>query len=759
MKKTLLTLALLLGTASLFAQVGMGLNDQQLQKKAVSKIDRQSVKTEKKVNLSTKGEAEVICDFSDPAAYTFGTNPGHTVTGFAWNLQADTLTAFGPQGDRLNSWLEITDSDGNLASDGWWIFNPSRGYENQTFGNGFAYLDLLTIRDNGLNSGSMDAYIKLTTPIYANGTTGIDIYINQALMRFNSERYFIEWSNDETFATYDSLEFNVRGLEMNSNDSFFGNKRLTLPNGTPNANAIGATADQPTYIRLRYTAPASPLQPHSYFWFVDDIVYQESPANRVELIKSEYCTGAYHYIPSVITPDTVVFVANVENTGATEIYDAVLTNTFYSVEVAQEEGAEDVYTQVGVNVGEADTLLNTTVTIVESENGSDVVYAARRAVELFSASSPLPSETPGIYASISSIQSSVFDEPYSLGDTTYFYVEDAAADLNGSYRWSRARNILVEEWSSWKYGFIYEQGTTWLTDDAAWNREGYEVCLPYVADYTSTDLFLNGVEVTPALDSCAAGAQIKAKLRKFNMEFVSADDLVEEVFDAWDVPVESEVYELQSSDLNNGLCSDPDYLDVIGGDELKSIYLPFKNSVELEPGEIYYACYRLVANGRFMIGADTPRYPNSFGPGNNYYQSLMLIFTPGLPASSNYAWGGSIYWSEYADGKTPLIKMVIGDATTRSLAEQATVTSSLNAYPNPATNNATISYSLNKSGNVSIVITDLMGRVVMNMEQGNQTAGVAYTVDVNTANLANGTYFYTLTVNGERETKKFVVSK
>jgi hypothetical protein len=47
----------------------------------------------------------------------------------------------------------------------------------------------------------------------------------------------------------------------------------------------------------------------------------------------------------------------------------------------------------------------------------------------------------------------------------------------------------------------------------------------------------------------------------------------------------------------------------------------------------------------------------------------------------------------------------------------------------------------------------------MNMEQGNQTAGVAYSVDVNTANLANGTYFYTLSVNGEKQTKKFVVSK
>ena len=228
--------------------------------------------------------------------------------------------------------------------------------------------------------------------------------------------------------------------------------------------------------------------------------------------------------------------------------------------------------------------------------------------------------------------------------------------------------------------------------------------------------------------------------------------------DAWDVPVESEVYTLQSSDLNNGLCTDPDYLDVLTPDEFRSIYLPFKNSVELVPGETYYACYRMVSNGRFMIAADDPRV-GTFGPGTNYYQSLMLIFTPGLPASANYAWGGRFYFPEYCDGKTPLIHMVIGDASTRSLSEEIAVATSLNAYPNPATDNATISYSLKKAGNVSIVITDLMGRVVMNMEEGNQNAGVNYTVNVNTANLANGTYFYTLNVNGEKQTKKFVVSK
>ena len=761
MKKTLLTLALLLGTAGLFAQVGMGMNEQQVQKKAVSKIEKQFIKGKKNVNLSAKdGEAEVICDFSDATAYTFGTNPAHTVTGFGWNLQADTLTAFGPQGDVLNSWMMITDSDGNLDADGWWMLNPNRGYENQTFGNGFAYLDLLTIKNAGLNTNVMDAYVQFTTPIVAHGTNGIDVYFNQALMRFNSDRYFVEWSNDPSFSTYDSIEFNVRGLEMNANDAFYGNKRVTLPNNTPNANAIGATADQLTYIRLRYTCPGSSNQPHSYFWFVDDVVYQETPEARVDLLKQEYEMGAYHFLPAVVTPDTLVCVVSAENTGATDLNDAILTQKFYSVTFAEEEGADDTYTQVGLSEGEETALLNTTVKTVDAVNGSDTTWAARRAVDLFAASNVLPSTTPGTYAVMSTIESETYGESIVLGDTTYFYVVEPSAELEGSYRWGRARKILVEEWSSWKYGFVYEQGTTWLTDDAAWNREGYEVCLPFTADYTSTDLFINGVEVVPALDSCQAGAQIKAKLRKFNPEAAGMDDYVVEVFDAWDVPVESEVYEVQSSDLNNGLCTDETYLDVFGANTLKSIYLPFKNSVELEPGETYFACYRMAANGRFMIGADTPKYPTSFGPGGSYYlTSIPLIFTPGLPAASSYAWGGRYYVSDYCDGKTPLIYMVIGDASTRSLAEDATVSSSLNVYPNPATDNATISYSLTKSGNVSIVITDLMGRVVMNMEQGNQTAGVAYTVDVNTANLANGTYFYTLNVNGERQTKKFVVSK
>ena len=758
MKRTLLALALMLATTGLFAQVGMQKLDIQMQKKAVSQMERQTVKVKKNVNRTAKdGDRTLLCDFSTATDYTFGTNAAHTVAGWGWNLQADTNSYFGLQGDYLNYWL-LGVTDENPAGDGWWIFDPSRGYENPTWDNGFAYLDLLTIWQQGLQTGVMDAYVQFNQPIDATELSGIDIYFNSAIQRFNSERYFIEWSNTPDFTTYDSLEFYVRGLEINSNESSIGAKRLTLPKNTPNASSAGNLV----YLRFRYTSPANEPgedgQPHSYFWFLDDVNYQGSPEHRVDIVKSQYNLGGYHNLPAVVTPDTLIYAVDVENTGGTDYNDAVLQNTIYSIQFAETEDGEDTYTQVDVNLSAGDTLRNTTVKTAEDVSGSDTIYAARRNVTLVAASTHLPSGTPGTYAVASFVNASAMENPIALDDTVYFNVVEPSADLNGSYRWSRDRNVLIESWGNFKYGFIQSGAATYLTDEAAWNRTGYEVCIPFTADNTDRDIYINGVEVVPALDSCAPGAQFIGKLRKINWEAESLDALVVEVMDAWDVPVESEVYTLQSSDLNNGLCTDPDYLDVLTPDEFRSIYLPFKNSVELVPGETYYACYRMVSNGRFMIAADDPRI-GTFGPGTNYYQSLMLIFTPGLPASANYAWGGRFYFPEYCDGKTPLIHMIIGDASTRSLSEEIAVASSLNAYPNPATDNATISYSLNKSGNVSIVITDLMGRVVMNMEEGNQNAGVNYTVNVNTANLANGTYFYTLNVNGEKQTKKFVVSK
>ena len=171
----------------------------------------------------------------------------------------------------------------------------------------------------------------------------------------------------------------------------------------------------------------------------------------------------------------------------------------------------------------------------------------------------------------SSISASEMDAPIALDDTLYYNVVGPDADLNGSYRWAKDRNVLIESWGNWTYGFVQEGGFTYLTDEAAWNRAGYEVCVPFTATRTTTDLYINGIEVVPALDSCMPGVQIIGKLRQLNPEMTSLDDCVIEVMDAWDTPVESEVYELQATDLNNGLCTDEEYLDVIYSDQFNNV--------------------------------------------------------------------------------------------------------------------------------------------------------------------------------------------
>lgn len=80
-------------------------------------------------------------------------------------------------------------------------------------------------------------------------------------------------------------------------------------------------------------------------------------------------------------------------------------------------------------------------------------------------------------------------------------------------------------------------------------------------------------------------------------------------------------------------------------------------------------------------------------------------------------------------------------------------------FPNPATDNVNIQYSLEKdSKNVHVVIYDMHGKVVLNETADSQAAGT-YTVKFNTSNLEAGSYFYQVRANGAIMTKEFVITK
>jgi hypothetical protein len=79
-------------------------------------------------------------------------------------------------------------------------------------------------------------------------------------------------------------------------------------------------------------------------------------------------------------------------------------------------------------------------------------------------------------------------------------------------------------------------------------------------------------------------------------------------------------------------------------------------------------------------------------------------------------------------------------------------------YPNPFNPITKISYTLPKSGFVTLKVYDLLGKEVMTLVNENKLPG-NYFVDFNGSSLPSGTYFYKLIVNGFIDTKKMVLIK
>ena len=78
--------------------------------------------------------------------------------------------------------------------------------------------------------------------------------------------------------------------------------------------------------------------------------------------------------------------------------------------------------------------------------------------------------------------------------------------------------------------------------------------------------------------------------------------------------------------------------------------------------------------------------------------------------------------------------------------------------PNPAVGNTAINFEIVKSNTVSLSLYDVAGKLMKTIQKGNLAAGM-HTINVETADLGAGVYFYTLTVGDQTITKKMTVMK
>jgi hypothetical protein len=82
----------------------------------------------------------------------------------------------------------------------------------------------------------------------------------------------------------------------------------------------------------------------------------------------------------------------------------------------------------------------------------------------------------------------------------------------------------------------------------------------------------------------------------------------------------------------------------------------------------------------------------------------------------------------------------------------------LQNYPNPFNPTTQIVYSLEKQGNVSIKVYDVLGRVVATLVDQFQNAG-SHTVNFNANDLSSGVYFYSIESGSFHTTKKMMLLK
>lgn len=78
--------------------------------------------------------------------------------------------------------------------------------------------------------------------------------------------------------------------------------------------------------------------------------------------------------------------------------------------------------------------------------------------------------------------------------------------------------------------------------------------------------------------------------------------------------------------------------------------------------------------------------------------------------------------------------------------------------PNPANGMTMIQYELQNAGGVTLEVYDITGRLVVNVDEGKQNAGL-HSILIDSDQLQEGAYYYSLKADNHRLTKKMVITK
>jgi hypothetical protein len=177
---------------------------------------------------------------------------------------------------------------------------------------------------------------------------------------------------------------------------------------------------------------------------------------------------------------------------------------------------------------------------------------------------------------------------------------------------------------------------------------------------------------------------------------------------------------------------EPGELNAVGGTNF--VVMEFDPPVQLIAGMDYMAAVQCFGNARVSNNGSSPA------------QTSFIFYDNGTGPTWFYT------------TNTPMVRMVVGsnfNVGVEDAIENAGTTLGQN-MPNPARETTAINYALETAAKVSFEVRDMSGKLVMAQNMGSMPAG-QHKVQVDTRAMGEGVYFYTLTADDVRLSKRMTV--
>lgn len=189
----------------------------------------------------------------------------------------------------------------------------------------------------------------------------------------------------------------------------------------------------------------------------------------------------------------------------------------------------------------------------------------------------------------------------------------------------------------------------------------------------------------------------------------------------------------------------------------------FAVTVDFKPGGTYTPFTDTMGYG---VGSYTQ--VTAEGNGDGTYSNYIpgdYTGSSSLPSVVRYKVGGTwngLYIPYLAYGANQFesidLDVTVSQTNALSVKEIAKEADLFQNFPNPSNGMTTVRYSLQNEANVTFEMIDVTGKKVVSTIEGNKNPGV-YSIELNTAELNSGIYFYSILVNGNKITKKMTITK